>query len=185
MINLLPEERKTDLGSSRANLIIARYIGIVVLAVLFLMAALATSQSVLKSTMQSAENIIATNDLKADVYSETAEQVRVLESQLTDTKTILNQEVRFSEILVKLGQIMPEGAVVGELTFDEKSLNGSPSILKVYTKNNTVTSQVQNSLQSSRVFERVSLQGTEDGQGIDGYPIAVSISVSLGRSGGM
>lgn len=185
MINLLPEDMKSDLGSSRANLIILRYIGIATLALLFLMAALVTSHSVLKSTMKNAEDIIATNDVKADVYSDTAQKVQALEQQLTEAKTVLNQEVLFSTILLKLGAAMPEGAVVGELAFNESVLSGAPTDLKVYVKTSNVATQVQNNLQSSGIFNRVSLQGTEEGQGIDGYPIMVTMSVSLGRSGAM
>lgn len=183
MINLLPENRKLDLGSARANLIITRYIGIILLAVVFLIGALATSHSVLKSTLTSAENIIEANDVKAEVFSETSQKVQALDAQLNSAKSILNQEIRLSQVLIKLGKAMPEGAVIGEINFNEESLSGSPIELKAYVKTSPTATQLQSNLQSAGVFSTVSLQGTQENQGIDGYPIAVSLTASLLQTG--
>lgn len=183
MINLLADERKDAIRAARTNVILLRYMAIVVLALAFIGAALYTSYTVLQSTMASADATIASNDIKADVYSDTKQQVDSLSTKLNDTKAILDQEVRYSQVLVKIGQLMPAGTVLGDLTLTSASFNNEAVNVTAYAKSTSEASQLQSQFQSSPLFSNVTLKGTETGKGIDGYPVNVSLTVTLNRAG--
>lgn len=183
MINLLANERKMEITAARANIIIVRYTAIVLLAILFITGAMAISYSILGTTMDSADSRIAANDVKAGIYSDTKNQVDTLSTQLNDSKTILNQEIRYSKVLVKIGQLMPKGTVLDSLDLSASAFNGTPVTLKAYARSASEASLLQSQFQSSSLFSQVALQGTVASGGIDGYPVVVSMTISLNRAG--
>ncbi|MGV9001466.1 MAG: hypothetical protein ACOH18_00710 [Candidatus Saccharimonadaceae bacterium] len=184
MINLLSNDIKDEYKAARVNVILMRYIGIITLAFLFIGAALYVSYSVLTGTMASATNIIETNDVKADIYSTTSQEVNALSAKLNETKATLNQEVRYSKVLVKLGQLMPKGTVLGDLTLNTASFAGQPVEVKAYAKSTNEAALLQTNFQSAPLFiSHVEIKGTETNQEVDGYPVTISMSIVLNRSG--
>jgi len=183
MINLLSDERKDDIRAARANVIILRYMAIILLALIFISGALYVSYSLLQVTMKSNKEIIASNDVKADIYSETRQEVDTLSAKLNDAKTILNQEVRYSQVLVQIGQLMPAGTVLDEMTLTTASFNGAPVELTAYAKSTTEVSALQSQFQSSPLFSQVTLKGTDTSNGITGYPVKISLTVIMNRTG--
>ena len=183
MINLLAVEKKDDIRAARSNVIILRYTSIIILAFLFIGAALYTSYSVLTMTMASTENLIATNDGKAEVYSETREQVTALSGTLTEAKARLDQEVHYSKVLVQIGQIMPQGTTLGSLSLSSASFAGTPVDIVAYAKTPAEATQIQSQFQSSPLFSKVDLKGTETDKGIEGYPVSVSMAITFNRTG--
>ncbi len=183
MINLLSDERKDDIRAARANVILLRYTALIVLALVFLGGALYTSYSILTLTMQANEEIISANDVKADVYSETKQEVDALSAQLTDAKSALDQETRYSQILVQIGQLTPPGTVLDNLTLDAASFNGTPVEITAYAKSTAEATTLQSQFQNSSVFSQVSLKSTDASSGIDGYPTKILLSVTLNKAG--
>ncbi len=183
MINLLPDIRKDDIKAARANVILLRYMAIIGFAFAFIGGAVYISYSVLQTTMASAEERVALNDTKADVYSATRQEVDELSSKLNDAKSILDQEIRYSQVLIKLGQLTPAGVVLGNLTLDAASFDGNAVELQAYAKSNSEASQLQSQLQSSPLFSAVTLKSTEGDKGIDGYPVLVTLTVTLNKAG--
>lgn len=183
MINLLSTEHKDEIRAARTNVILLRYMSIITLALLFLGGALYVSATVLTATKTSAEKTITSNDIKADVYSETKNSVDTLSAQLNSAKPILDQEVRYSQVLVKLGQAMPVGTVLGNITLNSGAINGAPLEFTAYAKSTNETAAIQSQLQSSGIFMQVTIKGTEDGKGIQGYPVAVQLTGTLNRAG--
>lgn len=183
MINLLADTRKATITAARANTIITRYIAIILLALAFMGGALYVSYTLLQNTMQSATSLIESNDVKAEVYNDTEQQVTALSGQLTEAKDILNQEVRYSQVLVKIGQLMPEGAVLANLSLSNTAFTGAAIEVKAYARSASEASALQARLQSSPLFSQVSLKGTDTSGGIDGYPVVVTLNVGMNRAG--
>lgn len=183
MINLLSDVRKEELKAARANTLLTRYMGILILAFAFITAALFASYSVLSITMKSAEDRIATNDVKADVYSETKQSVDTLTAQLNSAKPILDQEIRYSQVLTKIGQLMPAGTILGDLTLTTANFNGQAIELKAFAKSTTEAGQLQTQFQSSPLFSQVTLKSTDTNQEVDGYPVTISMTILLNKAG--
>lgn len=184
MINLLSDQRKDDIRAARANVIMLRYIVIIALALVFICGALYVSHTILERTMQSSESIISSNDVKADVYSETKAQVTELSAKLSEAKTTLDQEVRYSQVLVKLGQLTPTGAVIDNLKLTTASFSGTPTEITVLAKSNVDPSALQTQFQSSPLFSGggVTMKGTEASNNTD-YPVKISLTVTFNKAG--
>lgn len=183
MINLLSDERKDGIRAARANVILSRYIAIILMATAFMYGVLYVSYTVLERTKSSNDAIIQSNDLKADVYSDTRSQIDTLASKLAETKSTLDQEVRYSHVLTTIGQLMPAGTFLDPLVLSDASFNGAPVELTVYAKTADAAPIVRDNFQASPLFSSVTLKGTDPANGSDGYPVNISLTVVFNRAG--
>lgn len=183
MINLLPNGKKDDILAARANVILSRYIGIIVIAITFILAIFAASESVLNRTMETAQSRIDANSVKADVYSNTQQEVDALSSKLSETKTLLNGDVRYSKVLTEIGRLTPAGVIIKQITLNDAAFNGTPLKITAYARSTAEASTLQTQLQTSPLFSQVSLQQTDTSNGISGYPVTISLNVSLNKGG--
>jgi len=182
MINLMPDDAKKEIRSARANVILTRYIIVILLAFVFLVLLLAGSYVVLTQTKNSAQQLIDANGTKAEVYSTTKAQVDALSSSLSETKTLLNQEVLYSNVLVNIGQHMPEGTVLSGITLDTASFAGTPVTLKAYAKTTDAAVSLREKFQSAPIFSNVNFESVSDSAGITGYPVSVSMTLIVTKA---
>ncbi len=183
MINLLPTDKKSDIRAARTNLILVRYITIILLALAFILGSMYATYTVLGFTKQSSDEVIASNDLKAGVYSSTKAQVDALSASLAQTKVILDQEILYSKVFTNIAQLMPSGTVFGKLAFDEASFSGSPISTKLYAKTSANAVSLRQNFENSPMFSNVNFQTiVESGSGIEGYPVSVDITFTLTRA---
>jgi len=182
MINLLPDNEKAEIRAARVNVVLIRYIFVILIAFAFLVLLLAGSYVVLAQTKSSALQLIDSNDTKAEVFSSTKAQVDALSSSLSETKTLLDQEVIYSHVLKNIGQQMPEGTVIGIITLDAASFTGTPVSLKAYAKTADAAVALRQKFQSSMLFSNVNFESVSDTSGgITGYPVTVSLTLTLNK----
>ncbi|MFZ1301676.1 MAG: PilN domain-containing protein [Candidatus Microsaccharimonas sp.] len=183
MINLLPTDKKAEIRAARTNVILVRYIVILIMALVFILGAMYVSYTVLGLTKKSAEDTIASNNIEADVYSSTKAQVTALSTSLAETRVILDQEIRYSKVFVNIGQLMPPGTVFEKLSLDDNAFNGTPINTKVYAKTSADVIALRQNFQSSPMFTGVNFQTVvETGGGIEGYPVSVELTLTLNRA---
>jgi Tfp pilus assembly protein PilN len=183
MINLLSTDRKAELRAARVNVFLMRYISLIILALVFILATLYVSYSLLQETMSSAEARIEANDVQSAAYSDTKQQVDALAMKLNDAKSTLDQSTSYSRILTTLGQLMPTGTVLEALVLDEATLSGTPVDIVAYARSDEDGVTIQQSLQQSPLFSQVSPKGTSSTEGIPDYPVKVTLTVSFNASG--
>lgn len=179
MINVMPDDTKKEIRSARLNVILIRYIFVILLAFGFLVLVLGGSYVVLTQTKASAQRLIDANGAKAAVYSTTKAQVDALSSRLSETKSLLDQEILYSNVLLNIGQQMPAGTVIDSLTLDAASFAGTPITLKVYAKTTNAAVTLRQKFQSSPIFTKVNFESVSDTAGIDGYPVSVSMTLTI------
>jgi len=183
MINLLPIDKKAEIRAARTNLMLVRYIAVLVLATSFILGSMYVTYTVLGLTKSSSEKIIASNDVKAGVYSTTESQVAALSASLAQTKTLLDQEVRYSKVFVNIAQLMPSGAVFGKLDLSSASFSGAPTNAKVYAKTSAEAVTLRQNFEKSTLFSGVSFQTiVESGSSVDGYPVSVDMTFTINRT---
>ncbi len=183
MINLMPDEVKLQLRAARNNVLLMRYITVIFFAALFLGTILIGSYYLLEQTRISAQKLIDANDTKAEVYSTTKAQVDALGTSLSGTKAILDQEIPYSTVLMRIAQQMPPGTVLEKLDIDAASFTGTPLTLKIYAKTTNDTVTLRDAFQSSPYFNDVNFQAVSDGSaGIAGYPITATLTLTLNRT---
>jgi len=183
MINLLPGEKKAEIRAARTNVLLVRYSTIILLALAFIFGTMYVTYTVLGFTKQRSEEIIASNDLKADVYSGTKAQVDALSASLIETKALLDEEVLYSKVFVNIGKLMPANTVFDKLTLDDASFSGTPITTKAYAKTSADVSALRESFEKSTIFSNVSFQTiVESGSGIEGYPVSVDMTFTLTKA---
>ena len=185
MINLLPSKKKAEIRAARTNVALIRYIGILLVALAFILGALYVTYTVLGFTKSSSEQLISSNDVKANVYNSTKAQVDSLSANLSQAKTLLDQEVQYSKVLTNIAQLMPAGTVLGTLNLDTNSFNGTPVTTRVYAKTSANAVTLRQNFQQSRMFSGVSFQTiSESGSGVTGYPVSVDMTFTINRTAG-
>lgn len=182
MINLMPDTEKKEIRAARANVILARYIVIILMAFAFLLLLLAGSYVVLTQTKDSATKLMDANSNKAAVYSATKAQVDSLSASLTQTKTILNQEVLYSNVLINIGQQMPAGTVLDKIALNSASFTGTPVSLKAYAKTTNDAVALREKFQSTPIFTNVNFSSVSDSAGIPGYPVSVTMTLVVTKA---
>lgn len=183
MINLLPVDKKAEIRAARTNLILVRYITILILAIAFVLASMYVTYGVLGLTKGSSEKIIASNEVRTDIYSSTQSEVDALSTSLTKTKSILNQDVRYSKVFVNIAQLMPPGTVFGKLELNDSSFNGVPTNAKIYAKTSADAVVLRQNFEKSSLFSGVSFQTiVESGTGVQGYPASVDMTFTINRT---
>lgn len=183
MINLLPTDSKEEIRAARTNLILVRYIVILIAAIAFVLAAMFITHQVLTMTKDNSDKIIQANDVKADVYSTTKAQVDNLSASLAQTKVLFDSENRYSKVFVNIAQQMPEGTIFGKIALSDASFAGTPTATKVYAKTPAQAVLLQQNFQRSPMFRAVRFQAiVESGSGIDGYPVSVDITFNLTKA---
>lgn len=184
MINLLPNDLKVAIKAARTNVVLIRYMAIILVGLAFILSVLYVYLLILQSTMASAESRIEANDIKADIYSATRQQVEGLSTQLTEAKSILDQDTRYSNFLIGLGQVTPPNTILDSLVLDDTHFNGTPFQLKGYAKTDSDAVLLGNQLKAAtNLFTSVTIESTTTEGGSTGYPVVLTMNVILNRMG--
>lgn len=178
MINLLPGDMKSQISAARVNVVLVRYITVIILAFLFLVLIQAGAYYLLDQSRQSAERLIEANTIKADVYGETKTELENLNSSLSATKPILDQEIFYSKVLVSIAQLMPAGTVIQEMTLTDEAFS-KPLSMKIYAKTTENAVAVRDKFQQSNLFSSVTFETISGSGGIEGYPVSATVSLTL------
>lgn len=182
MINLLPDNTKQQLKAARVNVILLRYTFIIALAFAFIVLVFIGSHFLLSLSKSSSEELIASNDTKAQAFSQTQAEIAALSGNLSVAKSVLDQQVDTAKLLRALGQVMPAGTVLESIALNETAYNGAPLNLKVYAASTDATVGLRDQFQSNPVFTNVNLASISESDGIPGYPVSATISLTINRA---
>lgn len=183
MINLLPGETKQQLRAARTNVILIRYMGVIVIAFGFLVLTLFGSYLLLAQTKAGAELIVESNNTDASEYAETQQQITALSSNLSKARVLLDGHISYARVLRALGESMPTGTVIEAIELTPETFTGTTVTLKVYATSTQATVQLRENLQSSATFDNINLASIEEIDGIDGYPTSVTLTMTINRTG--
>ena len=184
MINLLPNEHKSEIRAGRANVILVRYIVIMISAVVVLGGLLVGSYVVLNSTQVNAESRVAENQQQVAQYQDVRVQADAFRSDLAVAKTVLDSEVSFSKLIYKIAAIVPSGVILSDLTLDPKNF-GSSVTMSANAKTFDDATKLRDAFEGSQdVFSSVQLKtirSDDGGTSQEGYPVQVSLSVVINK----
>lgn len=183
MINLLPDEMKKEIVAARHNILLIRYILMSLLAIGSLYMVTSSSEQILSNTKDSAEELIATNTTEAGVYSETKQKVTELSTKLSSARTILDQEVKFSDLITGMAALMPEGTIIKELKLNKENLS-SPTTIIAFGKTTESILEMQTAFRGSMLFSSVEFQTIDQSESeVPGYPVKAPMTVVFNQKG--
>lgn len=175
MINLLPDDKKANLKAARTNTLLVRYIFLILAACIGMFLVITGARITLSMTEQSAQEVIKTNSVDSGIYKETRDAVSGAAAALSTTKSVLDSEVRYSQVLKEITARLPSGSILQSATFDE-SLSGT---IVVFAKSTTVGGQVAPNLSGASVFSFVQATGTEPTGGTSDYPVKITLRATV------
>ncbi len=177
MINLLPYDLKKQTKAARMNVILLRYIVIIIASAIFLVLACAVTYYYLNADKTSA-NKPANNNTNSSIQ----DQSNSFRTNLATTKNILDQQISYSDALTGIGAVLPVGAVLDTLTLTDSSF-GTTLNLQINAKTANIETKLKENIKNSALFSNYSYQSTTtNSNGQSEYPFTINISVTINKS---
>jgi Tfp pilus assembly protein PilN len=177
---LLPPLTKNEIRAARTNVVMVRYLLIILVGVLFLGGVLAGTYAILTTMKDSAQAVIDANSEKTSQLGSIQSQAQALQSSLTNAQAVLKEEVVYTSLLTSIANATPKGTVIDKLSLSPTSI-GSAITLQAYAKSTEAALSLKDSYQSSSLFSNVSIQNISTSGGIDGYPVNVVLGVTINK----
>lgn len=181
MINLLPDTYKQEIRAARVNVILLRYIIIMLCAVVVLAGLMTGAFVVLNTSRTSAETKVAENQQRVSDYASIKTRADSFRADLSTAKTILDSNVSFTKLIYRIAGIVPPNVVLDGLTLDPKVL-GSETTVNAEAKTFADATKLKNALnQNSDIFSGVQLQSVTIGDNATPYPVKIVLSVTINK----
>lgn len=172
MINLLPTDLKNGYRYARRNHYLSRWIAVFVFVIVGAMLLTAVGWIYIDhmSNVYEAQITKSQQNLKAQQYDTVQKQVKDMSNNLELSVQVLSKQVLFSELLKRLGSLMPKDTKLTGLTIAQ--IQGGIDIT-ASTKDQTAATQVQVNLtgDADAVFSKVDIVSINCTYSIqDAYP---------------
>ena len=170
MINLLPTEAKQAVRYARLNVSLIQYCVLVILTSAALSAMLLLGINIMSSTQNEIETSIESDQAKIAELELINSQANELAADIDTISRLLQQEVKFSELIREIGLVIPAGASLSGLTLTEDRT--APLSLEVATTNPDLIGVLQENMRESDLFlgaEILSITATQDTNGTDQF----------------
>ncbi len=185
MINLLPDDYKSEVRAARTNVLLIRYISILTVAIMVLSGIIITAYAVLGTRQVATQSLLDASNAREAKYSSVRAEADELRSSLSNAKLILDQKVSYSKLIYEIAGSMPNDIVLNTLELDAESV-GSSMTIDANAKTVDAASKLRDRLASNNaVFSDVKLLSLESGSstGTDNeYPVKVSVSVVINKA---
>lgn len=152
MINLLPPKRLLNMKVARNNTILKRYIELTLLSMLLIVVAIAASYYFLSSQQKSVKNTLEIDQKKVAELSPIQKEAEELSATINTISGLLSRNVKFSEMLTKIGSVMPSGAVLTGLQFSIEDLD-APLVVSAQVETEERAAVLRNNLATSDLFK--------------------------------
>lgn len=179
MINLLPPKVKKEILAGRSNVLLWRYCvtSLILMGLLLLM--VGAVYFMMSQSKASAEKTIETGNQQAEKYKEVQQKFNNFSQNLKTAKAILDKDVRYSKIAIKIAQALPANVILQTLNLDAKSFNQSVA-LTARGKSYSDALTLKQSFEKSSLFKDVNLSSVVvEKDSKDGYPVAITINVTI------
>ncbi len=181
MINLLSPETKKSLRSGRNNVILSRYVWSICAALLAIAAIFGGGYYITVTEKAKAIEERTANETMVEKYASTQREAEAFASNLKGAKSILENEVVFSELITEIAATLPTGTVLSNLNLST-SITGEEIVLNALTLDSgDAPLRLKAALEASPLFERANIQGitAPPESAASKYKATVSIRVTV------
>jgi Tfp pilus assembly protein PilN len=164
MINLIPDEIRINNRFALRNVRLIRYTGVALLTMAVIVAITGLSILNMSRTENNLQKQSADQKQNLASYKPVQDKSKQLSDEISTINTLLNRQIKFSELLPNIAKLMPPGAVLRELDFTTSdilagssassatSTNSSglkPFIIQASVKDRTVASTLLENIKTS------------------------------------
>lgn len=181
MINLLPTSEQKEIRAARSNTLLLRYTILTAGVLVFLLGALGVTYFSLTQAAKQADATKESNEQRAIGYAETQSQANQLRSDLTSAKTLFDGEIRYSKVITRLSNLLPEGSAVDNIQLDEQSFS-QPVTMSVQVRDQSAAESLRNNFTNSPYFTNVLLGAISTNGADSSYPYTVQLLFTYDRS---
>lgn len=186
MINLLPYEYKDEIRAARTNVLLTRYIMILITAIIVLGGLVAAAYFSLDSTRGISAAKVAENQQRVAVFQDVRSQSDAFRSDLSTAKSILDSDISFAKLIYKIANLIPRGVILDDLALNPETF-GTSVTMTASAKTISDGTKLKDALSGDNgVFSNVQLQSirSEDSSGgsSTGYPVKVTMTVVINRT---
>lgn len=171
MINLLPYEKKRQMKAARHNIILVKCLMFLISAVIFLSLAYFYSQSIVDQYAKNLKLDINTSD------EEAIKQSIVITSTLINIESLINNNLKYSDIIFDISNNLPDGVILADLTINQDLIQSGLSLI-VFAKNKSGISLLKTNLSKSKIFSSVSVSEASDSDR-DDYPQSANVMIKI------
>lgn len=157
MINLLPPARLTNLRIARSNTVLRRYVELTVLSVLFLMLAVFAAYYLLHVQQVNTQRTVDINQAKIKKLEPIQQQAEQLSLTVNTIAGLMSHNVKFSDTLVQIGKLMPDGSALTGLQFSIED-SKLPLVISAEVDSQQKAAILRNNLAGSAIFSRADIQ---------------------------
>ncbi len=179
MINLLPVQDKKEILAGRTNRLLVRYLLLFLALGVFMILALVAVYFYLGNVKSVAESNIASNDADSRELMAKQQEVNSFKSDLATARQILDKQVNYSSIILKVAGSIPPGIIIENLSLDPETI-GTPTKLNARAKSEQAAIRLKDSLNRSAYFSDAyfdSISHNSEAQ----YPYTVTMSVTFNK----
>jgi len=184
MINLLPYEHKNEIRAARTNVILVRYIAILIVAAIVLGGLVVGAYVVMNGTKVIAEQKVSENQVRVAAYQSIKTEADAFRADLATAKTILDSSISFSTLIYQIAATIPPNVVIDDLPLDPSTF-GSNMTIKASAKSFDDVTKLQNALErNNQVFSDVQLQNIKKDSASgnsDNYPVKATLTVVVNK----
>lgn len=179
MINLLAPEDRRQLMAARTNSLLLRYTVLLGIFILVLILEMAGAYLVLGAAKATNQAIIDENHQKTLSYAKTKSDLASFTSNLSTAKYILNQQVDYTTIILRLSAALPPDVVLDKVIVDPATF-GTSTTLTIHTTSYQKAIDTKASLQKSGLFSDVNFQSIAEGTD-QKYPFAATYNITYSK----
>ncbi|MCA9309075.1 hypothetical protein KC973_01745, partial [Candidatus Saccharibacteria bacterium] len=128
MINLLPPQKLANIRIARGNTTLRRYLELLLALLAVIIAALVSSYYFLGAQKANQQSIVDTEMARVAELEPVQKQAEQLSATINTIASLSSRDVTFSNLLVQIGGLMPEGSVLTGLQFSTEDYD-SPLII--------------------------------------------------------
>lgn len=179
MINVLPPDIKRQIIAARSNVLLFRYIIASILLGGLLFALTVGTHLMLGSSKQTAEETIEENNQKQASYQDTKLALKEFSDNLATAKAILDKEVKYSAIAIRLAQGLPRGVSLQSIDLKSDDF-GKPITLTVLGNSHNDAARIKDDFNKSTAFKDAFILSTSETEGEDsGKGVSIELSVTI------
>lgn len=181
MINLLPVAEKRQISAGRVNVILRRYCIVSLMLTGLLVIVIVGLYIIMFNNKSDAQRLVDDGNRRLAAEQSTQREIDTFRNNLLTAKTILSNEIHYSQVITKIAGTMPPGTVLQSLTLSADSF-GKPMTLSAQGRSNADAITLKTSLEKSDIFQNVHLESVTAAASSDGkskYPVSISVNVTL------
>ena len=181
MINLLPEETKRQLRAAHTNVALVKYLFFSGIAVAFLVLACITSYLFLNNNKSVANDTTDNDQSNSTSQSTVQKQLDSLTTSISTAKSILREQVSYSDIITGIAAALPSGVVLDKLTLDNNTI-GTAITLQAHARSSDNITLLKDNFSKSALFSNYNLiSPTTNSSSSSTHPVAISIGITINK----